>query len=71
MTPIKRFPEAEFWFREIVYLRVSSEKRPGMVIGISIRETQLVYEVQCDTSVNSYFGFELSTEYIPDWQKSE
>lgn len=52
---------------EIVYMRIASERRPGMVVGLIIRGNQLLYEVQFEDRFTCHYEAELSSEYVPDF----
>lgn len=64
---IGRIPEAEFWFRDIVYQRICLEEAPGMVVGVMLRETSIIYEVNWGGQTGEHYGYELSREYVPDF----
>lgn len=59
----------QHWLGDIVFLRVSPERQPGMVTGIWIGIGEARYEVTWGHDLSSvHYSMELASEYIPeDW----
>lgn len=58
---------------DIVYLRVATERSPGMITGILIRPTGKSYWVSwCDATETLHYDIELTSEFVPEYaQESE
>lgn len=68
-TSVKvRDVRAIYWFFDIVYLRVRSEKLTGMITGIALKPTGLTYAVTWGTGTETWhYEMELTSEYVPDF----
>jgi hypothetical protein len=57
---------------ELVYHRLATERRKGMITGISIAPDGVLYLVtwsdRCETR---HFECELTSEFVPDYEASE
>jgi hypothetical protein len=60
-----------YWFEDIVYLRVREEKKKGMVTGIGIRPGGTTYFVTWEEGESDHYDFELTSEFIPDYDTPE
>lgn len=66
--PAKRpkLPDTDFWFGDVVFLRVNPSREPGIVTGIKFRPGgQCVYDVSFADGESDHFACELSTVWIP------
>jgi hypothetical protein len=70
----RRPPKGEFpyWFKDIVFLRLATERVAGMITAVTLRPGSAVYDVSWpDTSTTCHYDFELTTEYVPDFGTTE
>jgi hypothetical protein len=59
----------KLWIGAIVFLRVASERKPGLITGVVIRGNgSLTYEVTFEDVCSCHYAMELSEEWAPDWQ---
>ena len=64
--------ESEFWFGDIVYLKVCDEPDRGMVCGVNLRPGNMVtFAIQWGSAIGEHYGFELTREFVPQYPKSE
>lgn len=65
---IRKF-ESEFWFGDVVYLRVHDEPRKGMVSRVQLSPGgSVLYTVTWGDRTDSYhYAAELAAEYEPDF----
>lgn len=70
MNGTARTIKPAYWIEDIVFLRVSAERKQGMVIGIMIRPGDTyVYEVQWDGGFeNVHYEIELTKEFIASFE---
>lgn len=61
--------ETAYWHGDIVYLRVSKERKAGMVTRLSMTANgSVTYGVTWDGGADAWhFACELTGEYIPDF----
>lgn len=69
----KRPPKSEFpfWLADTVYLRVISERVPGMVTGVLLRPGAAQYLVTWPDGETAHYDFELSAEWVPSFSDTE
>lgn len=59
-------------FGDVVYLKVRTEKQPGMVTGIIVRPGGTTYGVTWNTGLETnHYDFELSEVYEPSYDQIE
>jgi len=60
---------SQYTFGDVVFLRVSGEKKPGMVTAVSFRPGgSRTYGVTWSGGTESWHHeIELSSEYVPEW----
>ncbi len=57
---------------DVVYHRLADERRRGIVTGILVRPTGQSYLVTWpDQGETAHYAFELSTEFVPDFEGGE
>lgn len=60
---------AAYWISDLVYLRTRNERLSGMVTGVNIRPSGVLYAVTWGNGSETYhWEFELSDSYIPEWE---
>ncbi len=61
-----------YWLGDIVYHRLATEKRRGMITGINLCPDGMYYWVTwSDGHEMKHYPIELSTEFLPDYETSE
>jgi hypothetical protein len=69
-TPSRIIPLA-YDIGEVVYHRLADERCRGLVTGILVRPTGQSYFVTWpDQGESAHYAFELSLEYVPDYEAS-
>lgn len=63
--------DVAFWHGDIVYLKVRQERVPGFVTCVSIHPTGVMYTVSFESGDSDHHEFELSAEYVPDYDTTE
>jgi hypothetical protein len=69
-TPIAaRMIRTAYWLGDVVYLRVRTDRIPGLIAGIVIRPGTLIYIVCWGNSGAEtwHYEIELTAEYVPDF----
>lgn len=67
-----RYRHAVYWIGDIVYQRICEEPTKGIVTGVIVRVTGLVYLITWASGCeSSHYDFELSTEFVPDYPQQE
>jgi hypothetical protein len=59
--------EFPYWLGETVFLRVLSERVPGIVTGVLMRPGAATYLVSWPDGEVAHYDFELSTEWVPEF----
>ncbi len=70
----KRTIESAYWIGDVVYLRVADEPLRGMITQVMFAgdNSQASYNVYWgDKSSTWNFGMELTTEYIPEYARTD
>lgn len=59
-----------YWITDIVYLRVATDCKAGMVTSIQINGSgELLYGITWSDKHSWHYAIELSDQYIPDFSK--
>jgi hypothetical protein len=54
---------------DIVYHRLATEKQRGMVTGLQVRPSALLYDVVWPNRTETqHYEMELTTEFVPDYE---
>lgn len=60
--------QCEYWFGDIVFLRVRDERYRGMITSVILLPTGIVYAITWEgAEVTNHYGFELSKVFVPDY----
>lgn len=65
---ISKPKQCEFWFGDVVFLRVRDERYRGMVTSVVLMPSGILYAVSWEGyEVTNHYGFELTKVFVPDY----
>lgn len=59
---MKKWVELKFDIGEIVYLTTDEDQKKRLVISVWLKESGIVYELQCGTLNSWHYGFEITKD---------
>ena len=69
---IRKPAGVEFWFGDIVFLRVRDERYRGMITTIILQPSGVLYSVTWEEGeVSNHYGMELTRIFVPDFGVDE